>query len=237
MSRLQKTFYRIGDNLIRDCKSYKKYTDLDCDPQKGIVPRGLFYEDEKYGRKGKFGCVIVGMNPGQARSSERNFFRNLYKRKQLTYKNSLEYLWQIIEDHKYYIRMRRFADDVGLKGPILWTELIKCQGKRNGLLLTETIRDDIYRYLFQELKKVPSNWPLIAVGWKTYEILAFSFPKKLVIGVPHVTGSYGHFDRMLQNNRLRPELRKELQRAIKIGKPIAVSAGFKYKRSVNNKGR
>lgn len=117
---------------------------------------------------------------------------------------------------KYYTWLKRIPDNLGLRGPILWTELVKCTSKVKGTLPPlETFRICISNFLSKELESVPRSWPLIAAGKYVYQALAFRFPNRIVIGVPHPTGSYGHFQKLfskLNNKKMlkvfKPELRK-----------------------------
>jgi hypothetical protein len=59
----------------------------------------------------------------------------------------------------------------------------------------------LYEKIFnKELEVIPSDWPLIAVGKETFKVLAYLYPTHVIIGVPHPTGSYGHFSRLFYMN-------------------------------------
>ncbi|MCL7384213.1 MAG: hypothetical protein LZ174_07995 [Thaumarchaeota archaeon] len=56
--------YNIGEEIVRcplRCRAVVN------DPEKGIIPRGLIFEDDG---SGKLGCIIVGINPGSADEEE-----------------------------------------------------------------------------------------------------------------------------------------------------------------------
>ncbi len=214
--KIKNKINKIGEALIKD-DGYKNYPDLVYDPSEGIIPRGLLFEDQ--GRKLKsMGCVIVGLNPGKAGREERNLYKNLYKADKLRYINFTEFWTSKFRSWKYHRRLRSVADGLGLHGPILWTELVKCQSKKQGILRVQTVRDDIHKYLLKEIAVIPESWPLIAGGDRAYEILSYSFPNRLVIGVPHPTGTYGnHWLNHINDKKIR-----ELKKIIKKRKPVAI---------------
>jgi hypothetical protein len=213
MDKIEKEIYKIGSEMIRKAGVYRGYEDVRCDPKKGILPRCLYYETEDR-KLSKRGCVIVGINPGRAKEDERDYFR----KNGATYKAEVNYwqdYWQEAKNkrtgkkHPYYERLRTLASDLGIEGPILWTELVKCESEKGTSLSVQTIRDDIHRYLLKEIHHIPGSWPLIGAGRRAYEILSFSFPKRTVIGVPHPTGSYGQFNRLMANGHATPDVRKK----------------------------
>jgi hypothetical protein len=192
---------KIGEELICD-KDYLNYPDLLYDPENGILPRYLVYYD--YNRKEDgVGCVIVGLNPGQSDEKEHRFYID----NGASYENSLRYWKDRIQNLPYYVRLRNIANEFGFLGPILWTELVKCENSTKGKnLCVETIRDDINKYLFREIDVISEEWPLIGVGRRAYEILSYSFPKRFIIGLPHVTGSYGGYYKLFNNGKIKGEI-------------------------------
>jgi hypothetical protein len=111
-----------------------------------------------------------------------------------------------------------------LKGPVLWTELVHCELREKGMRLSiPTIRDSINRYLFQEVEVIPTSWPLIAVGKDVFPILAYRFPDRQIIGIPHPTGAYGQFPKLCTRGRIAPQAAKQLGEIIASGDPVAVS--------------
>jgi len=156
--------------------------------------------------------VIVGINPGAAKEPEIEYFR----KHGIDYKTMVEYWHGRIRGFKYYTWLKKIPDNLGLKGPILWTELVKCSSKTKRVLPPlETFRICIRNFLSNELELVPRNWPLIASGSYVYRALSFRFPKRIVIGVPHPTGSYGYFQKMFSRRNsskmlklFRPDLSK-----------------------------
>ncbi|MCL5733877.1 MAG: hypothetical protein M1334_04495 [Patescibacteria group bacterium] len=211
-----KKFNKLGESLIRDVSFYRNHQDVLCEPKKGIFPRGLIYEEIK--RKGK-GSIIVGLNPGSAKKKEREALK-----KSPRYKTFFDYWNTEISAMPYYQKLRMVMDDVGLTGPILWTELAKCESKKNGKLYAQTVKEDINRHLRKEIEVVPEEWPIIGVGKVAYVILSYLYPERLVIGMPHPTGSYGHFAEIYDSRKekLRDDIRKKLRSAIKSKKSTAL---------------
>ncbi|HMD55504.1 MAG TPA: hypothetical protein VKJ65_13225 [Phycisphaerae bacterium] len=48
----------------------------------------------------------------------------------------------------------------------------------------------------KEIEGVPKDWPIFGVGRMAFNALAFLFNDRAVIGVPHPTGSFGHFNEL-----------------------------------------
>jgi hypothetical protein len=181
------------------CQQYCEGIALD--PHTGILPRCLILETENRGASK--GSAIVGINPGRSSSREREF----YVTRGPTYQNTVKYWERAIRQRKYYRWLRKLVDGLGFHGPILWTELAKCQSapETAGALPLQTFRTCAGMYLREELGSIPDTWPLIAVGKEAYKALAYLFPTRAVLGVPHPTGSYGHFPRLFDDSqRLLP---------------------------------
>lgn len=163
------------------------------DIPKGILPRCLILETDS--READKGCVIAGINPGRSKSREREFYRSNGQ----TYEQVVAYWQELGYSHRYYMKLRELVTELGFKGPILWTELVKCEnepdesGKGSSQPPLQTFRTCTQTYLQKELQAVPNDWPLIAVGNESYKALAYLFASSAVIGIPHPTGSYGHF--------------------------------------------
>ena len=166
---------------------------------------------------------MIGINPGLSSEPERRFYRE----RGPTYKAVVEYWKKNICARPYYKRLRAFADEVGLGRSILWTELVKCESKKRTNLSVQTIRADIHRYLFREIKNIPDNWPLIGAGTRAYEILSFSFPERTIIGLPHPTGSFGQYTRLMKNGRLKTEAQRIVMDVLK--KSDSTCRSFKFK--------
>lgn len=216
MLSLESQIRKIGIKLVAD--TYEDCDDIECSHKDGIIPRCLVYEPSEMWPH-LTGVVIVGMNPGTAESEEKRAMR-----KDRTYESYLRYFWDKVATKAYYVKLKELAHVLGLRGPIVWTELVKCQSKLRGKLSVATIRRDINKYLFKELEHVPEKWPLIGVGHDAYRILSYSFPNRIVIGVPHVKARGGYFYRLLrQDNPKMKTARHELQVALKKKNKILIS--------------
>ncbi|MBI1281686.1 MAG: hypothetical protein GC179_26405 [Anaerolineaceae bacterium] len=161
----------------------------------GILPRCLFLETTN--RQQGQGTVVVGINPGRSGADEQKF----YQEQGQTYEQTVAYWDENLRGrHPYYKRLRELIDKLELSGSILWTELVKCENhpKQGGLPPLQTFRTCTSRYLQSELKIVPVDWPIMAIGLESYRATAYMFPERIVIGVPHPTGSFGRqFHRLL----------------------------------------
>jgi hypothetical protein len=183
---------------------------VSCDQLEGILPRCLILEIA--GRSDGCGCAVVGINPGHARAAEIAY----YKRKGTKYEVVVQYWRETIASFQYYVRLRKLMNAFGLNGPILWTELAKCENAPGTKFPPlKTLRDCTGRFLTQELEVIPLEWPLIGVGKEAYQSLAYRYPTKTVIGIPHPTGAYGdRFSRHLPEGRLHSESNAAVRRII-----------------------
>ncbi len=215
MKPLRTLINRIGTQLVKDRFPYQ---DVVCDPKKGIIPRGLILEED--GRDPHAcGAIVVGLNPGRTRPAQLR--HNLEHG--CTYRAYIEY-WQkhLGWRYRYFVWTRRFLDAAGIGRPILWTELVHCESADSGKELSvETIRSCIDRHLVREIACLPEKWVLIGLGAEAYKILAYRFPKRLVISIPHPTGSYGQIHKLMPKGRLRPGAKHQLERILKRRKPVA----------------
>ncbi|MDD5689922.1 MAG: hypothetical protein PHQ76_06605, partial [Caldisericia bacterium] len=117
---------------------------------------------------------------------------------------------------------RKFLEAIDLNGPILWTELVKCENKDKRLPPIQTFRVCTKKYLTEEIKHIQINWPLIAVGKIAYNALSFLYAKKAVIGIPHPTGSYGYFDKLI-DGKIIEKVTEKVDEAIIDNKAIWLS--------------
>jgi len=197
---LKAEIYKIGDLMVK-CEN--KCPGISKDRINGILPRCLILEIDS--RLGSIGCAIVGLNPGRSRKRERNY----YVINGQSYEKVVE-CWNIlIKNVKYYKLLRIIADELRFNRPILWTELVKCETAPNSASPPlQTFRNCTKTFLQSELKLIDPKWPIIAVGKEAYKALSYLFPNRIIIGVPHPTGSYGHFSRLFDKNfNLREELK------------------------------
>lgn len=117
--------------------------------------------------------------------------------------------------HSYYKFLRAFVNCVGYGGPILWTELVKCECNSADIVLPlQTFRICTDKYLKKELQAVPNDWPLIAVGREAHKALSYLFPEKSVLGVPHPTSSRGYFSKMFKKDTNREQFSEDIQRQV-----------------------
>ena len=197
---------KIGSKMVR-CPN--RCNGIANNPAAHILPRCLFWDagnpcrseqnnltgehdkdiDKVQGQKLK-GAIVAGINPGRSSSTERNFYK--------THKNSYASTVQWWENNTiaYYTRMRRLLCGLGYSGPVLWTEIAKCEKASKSPVPEQTFRTCMELYLVNELKEVPSNWTIFAVGKTTYNALSFAFRTRAIVGVPHPTGSRGYFSNL-----------------------------------------
>ncbi len=207
-NKMKSAIEQIGREMV---KCSQNCFGIECDQADGILPRCLIWEEPEKNKTG-IGCAVIGINPGRAKSKEMQF----YKKK--TYDEFLKY-WEeeIKKEHPYYCRPREMLRGFELNGPILWTDLVKCQNDKKGakgLLPLETLRTCMSRYLSKELELIPSDWPLIALGGEVYRALAYMYPERTVIGVPHPTGSYGLFPPLLPGGKLYRASKSKFKKAL-----------------------
>lgn len=198
MSRINE----IGHDMVA-CKY--QCSGIALDLRRGILPRCLILETKD--REDGKGSVIVGINPGRSKPDEQKFYRSNGQ----TYEQVIAYWHEHIGYyHRYYARLRALVNELGFNGPILWTELVKCENASavSGLPPLQTFRTCTQTYLQKELQSVPNDWPLIAVGNESYKALAYIFASRAVIGIPHPTGSYGHYASLFDTKeRLLPKVK------------------------------
>ncbi len=131
MPALQEAIDRLGAELVMCVDSC---VGIWQDQSEGILPRSLFLErPEATGR----GCLAVGLNPGTSSARERDFYRN----SGITYDRVKAYR-SSIANIPYLVRARSIIDQLGLSGPIIWSNLAKCENEsgRKGLPPLQTLR-------------------------------------------------------------------------------------------------
>lgn len=195
---------QIGEKMV-NCD--RKCSGIVNDKAIGRPPRCLFLEAGDEGRDQiKPGIIVVGLNPGNAEETEATYYTQNDK-VDYSYSKTVDYWKEELKDkHPYYLRLKSFIALLGVTGPILWTELVKCEsckskGIKEALNIkrhTQTFRLCSSLYLAKELEVTSKDWPLIGVGFLSYETLAFLYPSRTVIGVPHPTGSRGHFFKLMK---------------------------------------
>ncbi|MCL5775112.1 MAG: hypothetical protein M1333_02775 [Patescibacteria group bacterium] len=222
MNNISKQISVIGQKMMAD-KNWQQFSDIDYNPEKGIIARCLYYEEN--GRKGK-SVIIVGMNPGRAKPEETNYFKNKENR---NYPAGVRYWEQNRKDYiNFYGPLRDLADKADLTGPILWTELVKCQSRKNAKALSlNTIRYSISNYLCKEIAAMPDNTPLIAVGNHAFELLAYVYPNRKIIGIPHPSkGNFGYHYAYQKGKVISSQLIQLIKQHLKNGNNNAVQSSY-----------
>lgn len=199
----------IGERLVAcdaNCAGIKKSA------RDGILPRCLIFESDR--RSSGRGSIVCGINPAPAPDHELRFYRE----HGISYASLLRY-WEVggLKNIPYYARLRAFVDGMGLDGPILWTDIAKCQNSDNEPLSLkqhpQTFRRCSSSFLGEELKLCPPDWPIIAAGREAYIALLYLCPDRPLIGVPHPTGQYANaqFLRLFDPGlKLRAAVRDEI---------------------------
>jgi len=216
MSSIQDVIDQLGTELVA-CPDM--CAGIWRDPSKGIVPRSLFLErPDGVGR----GCLAIGLNPGTSKPPERAFYLD----SEISY-NRVKTYRVAIASIPYFARARRVIDEVGLSGPILWSNLAKCENEvgRDGLPPLQTLRHCARRFLSRELAVAPTVWAVLGIGWEAYRALAYLVPERTVIGIPHPTGGFRDFRRMMENGQLREEIKERAARHLRSLEPSAVWLG------------
>ena len=179
----------------------------------GILPRCLFLELEEEREPQQQGCVVVGINPGESTEKERDYFRQ----SGCSYKEVREHFLNefVRTENRYYGHLREFVTEIGLAGPILWSDVAKCEKAHDAKEVPlQTLRTCASYFLRRELEAAPGDWPVIGVGKDAYTALAYLAPTRAVLGIPHPTGSRGHFAGLSRNGRLREEVIAQAHRVL-----------------------
>lgn len=209
MNRIETSIEQIGNRLVlcdQPCEG------IVCNRKTGQIPRCMYFETEN--RSGGLGAAVVGLNPGPASEVERKF----YDQKGCSYASVVSWMRgdggaHFGIRHRYYHRLKDLLGGLDLHGPILWTELAKCESAEKGKLPPlSTFRNCMNSFLQGEIEAIPPDWPLFGVGREAFTALAYRFVNRIVIGVPHPTGSRGGFRNLFDTER---NLRHEVQQVAK----------------------
>lgn len=192
-----------------------------CDRDAGVLPRCLFAEpgvnNEGTGRLDN-GTVVVGLNPGKMKKAEALKVNALLdalgrRRDELTADDwrtytDAYYAWMratVASTVPYYTMLRLLVRAAGRTGPIVWTEIIKCQTRTQEVNGNRERRKGLYRdhhstvkrctsgFLMKELDVVPKDWPILAAGADAFDWLSTSVVGRTVVGVPHPSGAAYQF--------------------------------------------
>lgn len=162
-------------------------------PKEAAIPRGFYLELND--RTNAPGIIVVGMNPGRIKrdgSEYREILRN--NGSYSNYKDAFER--NILYKHHYFKRTRKILKILDIAGPILWTEIVKCQSDENKKLAPQTIRVCVHKFLKKEVSLVKG--PILALGNKAYNTCLLIFPERKIIGVYHPSGANVGFDEFLK---------------------------------------
>lgn len=183
---------RLGNEMV-NCK-------LHCDkiennPEFGAIPRGLYLETKN--RSTGKGIIVVGMNPGKIQKNDNGEYSAILRKASSyeNYKSAFE--TYVLYKNSYHNRIRQIIDALNFNGPILWTEIVKCQSENNGELPATTIRTCVHRFLKKEVELL--DYPILALGDKAYNTCLLIFPERKVIGCSHPSGANVSFPGFFKN--------------------------------------
>lgn len=173
------------------------------DPHKGILPRGLHYE---VGDGGDLGIISCGMNPGRSKPAERSF----YLKNNNTAEAVNAYYTTRNFTFPYFNKVRGFLTAFGHRGPILWTNIAKCEAPTQNRISfdshPQTFRTCSNLFLKREINIAPESWLILACGKDAFAALAYLLPKRRILGIPHPTGATPNFSRLFgDRGQLKPE--------------------------------
>ena len=183
----------------------------------GVMPRCLILE--RSDAQG-MGCLAAGINPARSSEAERAYYR-LHGP---TYDSVVAYWREHVSRIPYYQRLRRLIDQLHMPGPILWSDLAKCENAPDvkSPIPLQTLRRCSGRFLYKEIRLLPKAWPILAVGIEAYKALAYMVPERTVIGVPHPTGSRGQFFRLFNGDLLWPDISAAAHTALLSAEPVVL---------------
>lgn len=188
---------QIGQSLVNcgiSCADIKNHVAV---PGCRIPPRCLYLDKDR--DQNSPGVVVVGINPGIMLRREQRYIDSCFKNEQISY-HDVEAAWRKYGKHRRYYR---YGEEVinhinclsnkTWIGPILWTELVKCQNgdgiKAYHKISRSTFRNCTSRYLKNELAKIPRKFLMLGIGRFAYEALSFLCPEHSLLGIPHLTGA------------------------------------------------
>lgn len=215
MNKLKECIQAIGQAMV-GCNLACKGINLE--PASGILPRCLFFERSEI--LFDVGCTVTGINPGKSSKSERSCFVSNGCSYQATFDYWIDH---VAKHHLYYNRLRYLVSAVfGGNPSILWTELVKCESADGtGEPPLQTFRTCVNQFLRKEIDAVPTTWPIFSVGKRSFELLAILYNERTVIGLPHPTGSFGHFSKLFEKGLLKSEVSENIRSILNSDKPIA----------------
>ncbi|MDH6165546.1 hypothetical protein M2282_000674 [Variovorax boronicumulans] len=188
----------------------------------GCPPRGLILQHEDVLDTAR-GVIVVGQNPGFAARWE----QKLYGQHGAGYVQQ-RMAWQSgVKNVPYFTMLKRLLDILNVRGPVLWTDVAKCEGRSPP---EETRMICSQKFMSREFAAAPQEWPVIAAGRDAYAASGYMAALRTVIGFYHPTGRNGQQFR-LQLSRLENDqvFREEMNTALHsqgarkwVGKQLAV---------------
>jgi len=172
---------------------YQIVLELKIKKNEGIIPRGLYLET--LNRAKTKGVIVVGMNPGRINNDSQEY-KNLLKDKISYYNYVKAFEKNILYKHPYFKRTHEVLEILKFTGPILWTEIVKCQSEENGKLSYDTIRNCVHKFLKKEVELV--DYPIFALGDKAYNTCLLLFPERKIIDSQHPPGANSNFYNFLK---------------------------------------
>ena len=166
-------------------------------PSTGHPPRGLIMEIK--GRRGPTGVIVCGQNPGTARGLEPKHYLD----HRAGYEQQLTAWTSIVWDSRYFNCLRQLLDCLDIDGPILWTDVAKCEGNVPPL---PTLMRCSRHFLARELDAVPIEWPVIAAGARAFQAVGYMAGERSVVGIPHPTGPHAANKFTLQLGKLNDDI-------------------------------
>ena len=227
IDKLEKTIRGIGSDLAR-CKN--QCEGIECNYNEGIIPRCLTLEKRGTDANIECGCIIAGINPGICNKREMERCKQPGNR----YEHWLRLWDDEVKEYRYFKRLRQLIANLGYTGPILWTDLAKCQNKIKGKLPPlQTFRTCAQKFLSRELicNKVIESWHIFAIGKEPYQAISYLYPNRTVIGVPHPSARGQHFNILLRESSSYKNFKKSVQdKAVWLNKETCKSLSIHKKR-------
>jgi hypothetical protein len=216
---LQRSITQIGQQVVQCLGACAGVVH---DAAAGILPRCPIIERAECGGRG---CLVVAPHPCRSKPQE----QACYRERGPSYEVVTTYWRQNVDQISYYKSLRQLFDLASLTGPIIWSNLAKCENSADakGSMPLQTLRVCATHFLQKELEVTPKAWPAFGLGRDAYKALAYLEPTRTVIGIPHPTGSSGQFRELfikgrLINGRLRDHVAKAISAALADVTPVAV---------------
>lgn len=199
LALLNRSIEMIGSELVNCDSNCDGITNHIKNPKSNAPPRCLYFDCAGVSEEIP-GVIVVGINPGTMKSEEKRFMDECQKEHgSISYEKIVEHWLDRGKNRKYYKHGKQVIIHINKltanawAGPVLWTELVKCQNDHNikaaHKISKETYRGCVYRYLRREIEMMPRSYLMIAIGKDAYEALCYLCPDRPLLGIPHLTGS------------------------------------------------